>query len=184
MKNIVITGVPRSGKSTFIKMILNKYNYNVVLSETITSAYADMCMREGINTIDLSVAKNMAIDIFNKSVSFEPRLRFIFDAPDLNFQRIMEFSKKNYIVIVFGYPKLTYDQAFNNIRKYDTKEDWSYYEKDWKIRNLSISSVEDSKRLEKQCKKANIKFIDTSYDREDVLSSTFEWFEKIVNSNF
>ena len=40
MKNIILLGAPRSGKSTFAKMILKEYsNYNLIQEDVISSAY-------------------------------------------------------------------------------------------------------------------------------------------------
>ncbi len=42
MKNIIILGRPRAGKSTLANMIVDKYNYQIIRTDTIRSCLKDV----------------------------------------------------------------------------------------------------------------------------------------------
>ena len=100
----------------------------------------------------------------------------------------VDFEPKDYkffdnsIMICLGYPNITKEEAISNWKKYDTELDWTKNKKDEELLNHAEKEIKNSKYLEEQCKIYNIKFIDTSYKRNEVLNELVEYIEKTINS--
>lgn len=190
MKNIIVVGASRSGKSTFIKKVLKKYpNYNLISEEIVASAYFDVMQeaacasaKDGLgeaniswNFIDLMVEK-----IFECSCSYEPKLNFILESFDYPLEKLKELEKEGNVVLVFGYPKLTVEEVIRRVKKYETEDDWTYPLPNAILNRLMKKTIQQSRYYKKECKSLNLKFIDTSYDRDKVFNDLLDWFSKNI----
>lgn len=193
MKNIILFGVPRSGKTTFARMILKEFSgYNIIEEDIVYTAYKQAVMNlEKKRNTNKNVVVNVETDsllpyelakqFFDKNIMYEPKLNFILESSNIDTKTLMEYSKDN-IVLVFGYPKLTVKECINNVHIHDTGADWTYVEPDWRLNKFFTVYLKESKQLVKDCKKLNLKFVDTSYNRKEVLNNLFEWLKE-ENSN-
>ena len=188
MKNIILLGAPRSGKSTFAKMILKEYsNYNLIQEDVISSAYMSALkgvefekeenrFKDKVNIqINMNFVNKMIKAMFDFSVLYEPKLNFILDTSGIELEEVSKYDPKNTIVLIFGYPDITPKQGVRNVLKHDTKEDWTYIESESNIQKLFEVYIEKSKKYKKECKRLNLKFINTSYKRKAVLNKLFDW---------
>lgn len=193
MKNIILLGVPRSGKSTFAKMIMKTFpNYNLIQQDIIDSAHMkaneEQDRKENPDSnvarivFNPSFCRLLLKNIFRYSVKYEPSLNFILDAGDISLREASKYDKNDPIVIVFGYPNITKEEALENILTHDTKDDWTYIEPAWRILEYLEFYIKDSKDYEVKCKKENIKFVDTSFHREQVLEELLEWLKDHIES--
>ncbi len=194
MKNIILLGVPRAGKSTFAKMILKKFpNYNLIQEDVITSAYSSSFEEDDkkkIKDLDKDIEKfkidrnllyKMVVKVFDYAILYEPKLNFILDATDvIELEEVNKYDKNKTVVLVFGYPKMTVEEGMENVSRYDTRDDWTYIEPSWRIQCLFDTYIGVSKKYQKRCKKLGLKFVDTSYQREEVLNKLMEWLEKEI----
>lgn len=114
---------------------------------------------------------------FDIYIKYEPNINFILDTCDFSIEDVKEYIKQGYIVIVFGYPNITVDEAVKNTIKYDTELDWTYTESIYRRKICFENYIDESKELEKECRKNNIKFVDTSKNRETELNELFEWLK-------
>ncbi len=188
MKNIVLMGVPRAGKSTFARMILENYKkYSLIQSDIIEGMYLTMCRQQALNesktkvTIDLSIGKEMTKSCFEAYIDYEPDLNFILDTSSLDIESMLKYIKKGYIVIVFGYPDITVEEKVKCIIENDNKSDWTYIESEETIKKLVNIYIERSKEYQCVCKEYNVKFVDTSQNREEVLNDLMFWLKEHNN---
>ena len=132
MKNIVLLGAPRSGKSTFSRILLNNFcNYNIIQGDIIRQLYSfiqynnPVSMKGSTATVVINNEdiKNMIRYFFESSIECEPDLRFILETCDLKIKDARKYARKGYIVIAFGYPDITVEQGVENLEKYDTIKD-------------------------------------------------------------
>ena len=148
MKNIIIAGIPRSGKTTFAKLVLNNFpKYDIV----------------EVDNIKVSELRR-----------FE-RLIFEFDItrPNFNISKLVKCSQEGIIVLVFGYPDISITNKVNEIIKYYDEDDLTYLESIKDIKKFASTYVKESKKIKKLCEQNNIMFIDTSNNREEVLNELF-----------
>lgn len=95
-----------------------------------------------------------------------------------------QFAKENLDtdeseVIYIGYPSITPEEKLNQIRKYDTKFDWTRNLSDEEALSLFDNHIKTSKRLQEEAQKYGFEFIDTSFERE---SKVKEFFDEQIRS--
>ena len=185
MKNIIIIGPPRTGKTTLAKMILRAFPaYNYLSGDAIQSS--NIIIKDGDKklktnkTIQINFVEKLGINIFDLSTEFEPDLRFILDSSFVDFEDILEFDSEKYVALVFGIPDITLEEGLINLRENDNENDWTKYESSYHKELIVKRAIEDSKELQKKCKKYNIKFINTSYNRGQAINEAFTWLKNHI----
>ena len=87
--------------------------------------------------------------------------------------------EQNIIYIIFFLIGLvqnnkTADELFNDFRKYDTEDDWTYYLDDDDLREVSQEAIPFSRSMTDHLVKYGFKIYDTSTEREQVLDKIVE----------
>lgn len=77
-------------------------------------------------------------------------------------------------MICLGYPIITAEEVVKNWRKYDTELDWTKKKSDVELLKIAEDEINKSKQLKEECEKYNIKFIDTSFNRNETLNKLLE----------
>lgn len=189
MKNIIIAGIPRSGKTTLSKKLFRELrNYNLIQQDIIETAVFKMYKNnfakiEGnefektvnINISEVSrIAKELLWNIYNDSNKDDKNIGIIVDTFDINMEELKEYQDKGDIVIVLGCSKLTQEQFLNNVRKYDTPNDRTYYLGDFSLSMELEYYVKKTKEDKNKCQELGLTYIDTSHDRDIQLDKAFE----------
>jgi len=148
MKNIVIAGMPRSGKTTFANLVLKNYaKYDIV---SIDGHKANQLKNFDKLIFEINITKNkMTID------------------------DLVDFRRNGFIVLVFGYPKVLVVDKINEIIQNNDEDDLSYIEGISEIKKYVNCYIKESKKLKKLCDSNNIMFVDTSKNREEVFKKLF-----------
>lgn len=186
MKNIVIFGCPRAGKTTISKRLNEELNYNIISIDSIVTAFAgvypEMQIRHGG-------------DIIQKAKKFAPFLyqyldRAIWEYTDRNF--VLEgwhnlpdyfmplINRENYVVICLGYPNVDEKDLFKKIRQNDTSHDNTFNVTDEHLKRLIHESKISSQFLEKQCQKWDIPFFETDKNRVEALNQVMKYIRKAI----
>ncbi len=189
MKNIVLLGAPRSGKSTFAKMVYDEFpNCNVISEEIYYMAYMnsfefkeyetdEICISSRV--IDNDFYRRLIKNIVQYANKYVSSFRYIIDSSVFNIDKIKNL--KNSIVIVFGYPDIDLDEKFKSIRENDTELDWTYNESDERLKFLLKDFINMSKTYKKQCLKNNIKFVNVSKNQKKVLDDLLIWLKENID---
>lgn len=109
MKNLLILGAARGGKTTLAKMVSQKWGYGIVSVDALVSAF---------------------------------------------------------------------QEAFENVRKYEQKFDYTKAMSDEEVLNMVTRHINHSKEVALECQKFNFRFVDTSYDRDKVLLALLKELEQ------
>ena len=199
MKNIIIAGSSRAGKSTLARKINEELNYFVIsvdkLVATFKRAYPQLNIKLAWNrrktTDNLAPFLGHFLGAFSSShgVAYELNLRahavkgnrFVLEGGYFNFEKILpilkmyeiEELKDNFFLIGLVQNKKTADEFFNDFRKYDTEDDWTYSLDDDDLREVSQEAIIFSRSMTDHLVKYGFKIYDTSTEREQV-------FDKIV----
>ncbi len=178
MKNLVILGASRAGKSTLAYTINKIYpNYQILTGDAVRRAFQDIFPRMGINNYN---GKGMKEDFAKFSAClFKTHIKdnqgvyqYIFDSCDISAENAVRFFQDNSTIIVFlGYTQLVAEQAFQNYRKYEKETDWTVRKTDEELLDFAEKWVEKSKIFKQDCEKFKIRYVDTSYNREKVLDN-------------
>jgi len=199
MKNIIIAGPSRAGKSTLARKINEELNYFVIsvdkLVATFQGAYPQLNIKLNWNrrkaTDNLAPFLGHFLGAFSSShgVAYELNLRahavkgnrFVLEGGYFNFEKILpilkmyeiEELKDNFFLIGLVQNKKTADEFFNDFRKYDTEDDWTYSLDDDDLREVSQEAILFSRSMTDHLVKYGFTIYDTSTEREQV-------FDKIV----
>ena len=79
------------------------------------------------------------------------------------------FKNQNIKIICLGYTEISSEEAFNIIRKTEEQNSYTKNMTDKELKELVATHINYSKILKEQCEKCNIKYFDTSFNREKVL---------------
>ena len=187
MKNIAIFGSSRSGKSTLSKMICKKYpQYHIIIGDDIRYAFQVVLPNNQISNKGGNGMKddfpNFLACLFYKSIKRNKGIfNYIVDTCNMTPEKAKElFNRDDTIILFLGTPKQTIKQHFDEVRKYETNKDWTYDRTDEEIIEHSRHSIEKSIEQEKECKKLNIWYVDTSFNRDEVLKDTLNTIEKMI----
>ena len=179
MKNIAIFGSSRSGKSTLSKMICKKYpQYHIIIGDDIRHAFQVVLPNNHISNKGGSGMKddfpNFLSCLFYKSIKRNKGVfNYIIDTCNITPQKAKKlFNRDDTIILFLGTPKQTIKQQ--------TNKDWTYDRTDEEIIEHSRHSIEKSIEQEKECKKLNIWYVDTSFNRDEVLKDTLNTIEKMI----
>lgn len=200
MKNIIIAGSGRAGKTTLARKINEELNYFVIsvdkLIATFQGAYPQLNIKLAWNrrktTDNLAPFLGHFLGAFSSShgVAYELNLRahavkgnrFVLEGGHFNFEKILpilkmyeiEELKDNFLLIGLVQNKKTADEFFNDFRKYDTEDDWTYGFDDDELREYaSQDAIPSSRSMTDHLVKYGFTIYDTSTEREQV-------FDKIV----
>ena len=167
MKNVMLIGVSRSGKTTFAKMLKQKYpEYNIIHGDMLKKSF-EKNIDNSKKLKEIKEYRNFVKDYFCFEYTIND-MNYILDTVDVFPCDITEEDKKNTIIIAFGYPNITVDELIDIWKNVDNS--WLKNKDDKFLLEKATKGLEKSKFFESECKKYNITFIDTSKNRSAVLS--------------
>lgn len=185
MKNLIILGAAKSGKTTLAQMIHKKYNYSIISIDSFVSALYDSFPVLGIthsNTEEKFKLLPPFLFSYMKKITNEyPEENFILEGWHVYPKEISElFCDKNFKIICLGYTKISCEEGVKLIRKNEKENSYTKRMTDEKVKELVWNHIRYSKILKKQCQEVNIKFYDTSFERDSVLEEVMRY---LINFN-
>lgn len=177
-KHIIIAGVPRSGKTTVCSLLANSKKYQHLCMDAIIKGFEDNFIETGVTTY-VENPDTMVCDMSKKIAPFVNSIieannydklnyKLAIDLLEITPEDFVNFIDNKYVdIYFFGTPNLTPKENFERIRKYDTEDEYTYYLSNEELLKRCERFIDISKFLEKECKKYNLPFIDTSYNREE-----------------
>lgn len=185
MKNVVIFGVPRAGKSTLANRIADKFHYQMLRVDCIRGAFKDVFPELNIKSwtaIDNERFQEFLARYFYRNIGqSRNKYNYVLEGCETyvaDCDRL--FHDENTIRYYLGMTKISPEELVKNIRKYDSEKDWTYKKRDDEILEYAKRCIEQSKINQKECEKYHIKFVDTSLNREKVLDNLMEEIEKEI----
>ena len=201
MKNIIIAGPSRAGKSTLAKKLNEEMNYFVVgvdkLVATFGREYPTLDIR--LNWDREKTTDNIApflghfLGIFSTDHSFEDEQnlrapvikgnKFVLEGGYFNFDKIMpilkiygiEELKDSFLFIGLVQNNKTVDDFINDFKKYDTEDDWTYGFNEDELREyVSHDLIPFNREWNDILMKYGFTIYDTSTEREQVFDKIIE----------
>lgn len=186
MKNILIMGIGRAGKTTLSKMIKDKYNsYNLIHSDSLKWAIIRAQGKEQYYRENVDIQKEYEhgeffqrtlLELYNSLIKNDTKgYGYILESGQLHpkiVNEMIDFNKT--IVVCLGLGNLTPEDMVNQCITYDTEESWTY----GLTREYILKHAQDwyncNEMLKKECPKYGIRYIDTSKNRKDILNKILE----------
>ena len=200
MKNIIIAGVGRNGKTTLARKINEELNYFVINLDKLMTAFGkaypqlDIRIAWDYEKATANVAPFLGhylgmlssdhgyADDLNLRAHAVKGNRFVIEGGHYDFEKIssilkmygIEELKNNFVLIGLVQNEKTVDEYFNDLRKYDTEDDWTYGFDDNELRKFSEMSVAWNREMTDNLLKYGFTIYDVSTEREQV-------FDKIID---
>lgn len=186
MKNILIMGIGRAGKTTLSKMIKDKHNsYNLIHSDALKWAMIRAENKEEYYRKNVDKQKEFEhgeyfqrtlLELYNSLIRKDTNhYGYILESGQLHPKVVKEMIDfENTIVICLGLGNLSREDMVNQCITYDTEESWTYgLPKDYLLEHAK-DWYNSNEMLKVECPKYGIKYMDTSKDREKVLKDILE----------
>lgn len=167
MKNILIAGVAKSGKSLFCEKLAKKTNYNHIPLDYFTASmkrnFPNWGIKSSVIVNDTSKKLSTLLNTVTNLID-DTDEKFIIDSAHIMPSDIIDnINRDNWNIYFFGYPNISAKDKLCEIRKY-IKDGWPTKKDDNELITILEKLINISKEMNTQCKKYNIKFIDTSFD--------------------
>ena len=182
MKNILIMGIGRAGKTTLSNMIKEKYNeYNIIHSDSIKWAMIRAAGKEGYYRENIKEQKEfehgeyfqrVLLEFFNSCIRNDINKHgYILESGQLTPKIVKEYIDfKNTKVIALGHGDVKKEDIIKLCRDHDKPEDWSFGLSDDILEAHAEKWAETNEVLREECPKYGIEFIDTSENRKEILN--------------
>ena len=200
MKNIIIVGWSRTGKTTLAKKINAELNCFVISLDKLVAlfqgAYPQLDIRLNWNyrktTDNLASFLGHFLGTFssNHGVAYELNLqahavkgnRFVLEGGYFGFDKIssilkmyeIEELKDNFILIGLVQNQKSIDEFVSDFKKYDTEDDWTYGFNDDELREISEEAILFNREMTNYFVKYDFTIYDTSKERAQVFDGIVE----------
>lgn len=189
MKNILIMGIGRAGKTTLSLKIKDKYkNYNLIHSDSLKWAIIRAMHKEEYYRENIDKQKEYEhgdffqrtlLELFNSLTRNDKNnYGYLLESGQLHPKIVKEMIDfENTIVICLGLGSLSIDDMVNQCLKYDTEDSWTYGLPKEYIRKHAEDWYQCNEMLKRECPRYGINYIDTSKNREEILNKIIDELE-------
>ena len=201
MKNIIIAGPGRAGKTTLAKMINEELNYFVISLDKLMTAFGKAYPQLDIRiawdyekaTANVAPFLGHYLGMLTSGCGFADDLnlrkhavkgnRFVLEGGHFDFGKITSIMKmygienlsNSFILIGLVQNNKTADEFFNDLRKYDTEDEWTYGLDDEELRELIVRDfIPSSQSMTDHLLKYGFTIYDTSAERKRVFDKIIE----------
>lgn len=175
-RHVIVAGIPRSGKTTLC-LKLDKLGFTHYKMDTIKRAINQIWdwqesdwykvspkMGKLINKI---LRENRADTVYNHEYYVIDTCHFLPCDVDL--------IEDDTLIVFLGYKYISVESKVKEMRENDKDYYWSNSLSDNELENMVRENVEFSEVLSQECKKNNVIYFDTSYNRDEVLKSVLDY---------
>lgn len=187
MKDILIFGVPRAGKTTLSKLLIEELrDYHIFSIDAIRNAFGDIFPELEINdkggkNNEIILPNYVSRLLYWQHDELRNKQGYIIEGCQVLPDKVKEvFDLENSIVIYLGHGTLCPEDILKNIRKYDTPEEYSYKRDDETMLKQCREYYEIEKINIAKCKKYGFIYVDTSTNRKEVLRKLVNQIKSIV----
>jgi len=184
VKNIILFGAGRAGKSTLARKLNEELNYFVLSVDKFVGTLGRAYPQLGIDYDSEDKPARLAPfighflgmlsggwqNIGGNKFVLEGYFDFEKIVPIWNKYEVEDFTK-HFLLIGLIYPNQTSERLFNDIRKHDKDDDWTKQLSDDELRSHVISSIEYSRNFRENFKQYNPIIYDVSNNREQILDT-------------
>ena len=190
MKNVIIGGTVRAGKTTLANLIREKFGYSKVESDTIVNAFDKAFpefeithknanrTREKYEPFLFEILNGFYRDLkYTNNVTVFPGSQFL---PS----NIDKYEKKdNFIVIFLGLDGIMPNELLEEIRKNDTVNDWTYKKTDEWMLEFCKNIINESEMIKLDCGKYGFYYFNTYNNRDKTLNEICDVIDRLQNSD-
>ncbi|MBP3631049.1 MAG: hypothetical protein J6J23_06170 [Clostridia bacterium] len=177
MKNIIIGGTVRSGKTTLANVLRERFGYSKVESDTIVNAFDKAFPEFGIRHKYAEKTRELyepflfeILNGFCKDLKYANNIT-VFPGSQFLPENLSRYEKLDkYIVIFLGLDNAQPEELLKVIRDYDTENDWTHKQTDEWLLRLCKNVIIESEKIKLACEKYGFYYFNTFRDRGLVLN--------------
>ncbi len=175
-RHVIIAGTPRAGKTTVCLELL-KHGF---IHYKMDSIKRGICEAFGYDQHDWDflnqrIAKLINTIICENATDTVAGLEYYAIDTCHVLPKDVSILDKDALIIYLGYADITVDEKINEMRTNDKEHYWSSKVSDDILRRMVEANIDLSKKIRKECKECGIKYFDTSYKRDEVLSNVIDF---------
>ncbi|MCI9141415.1 MAG: ATP-binding protein [Lachnospiraceae bacterium] len=179
--NIIISGVPRAGKSTVSHLLSKQYGYQHISMDSIIAGFEKCFPETGVNTYS-GLSSMDTLHVISRKMA--PFARAMLDSGEydeyepgmvLDMYQLLPEDYMKYIhganceIFYFITSDVTPEERFAIQKKYDTEKDYTFYKSDEELREGAVYIVEQSILMKEQCLRYGLPYFETARNRERVI---------------
>lgn len=146
-------------------------SYNILHGDMIKKAFQSFSGETASNLKNNFEYRKFIYDIFYNHVKHNNGY-YIIETVDIFLEDLINYDLSETIVIALGCTKNTVDELLGIWENIDNK--WLWNKSHDELKNKAQKVIKTSNFFETECEKYGIKFVDTSFNRESVLSDLLE----------
>lgn len=192
MKNILIMGIGRAGKTTLSEMIKDRFNnYSLIHSDSLKWAMIRAKNEEKYYRENVDIQKEFEhgeyfqktlLELYNSLINKDiNKYGYILESGQLHpkyVKEMIDFS--NTLVLCLGLGNLTKKEMVDLCIEHDKEKDWTYGLSREYLEKHAEDWYKCNEMLKRECPKYGIRYIDTSKNREEILNSMLKEIETMV----
>lgn len=186
-KHLIVGGIVRSGKTMFCKKLVKTFTVCYIPVDSVVSAFQNTFPKSNIRHSGISYearCANLAPFLFEflDQIKYKRDFTYVVDSYHISPRdAAARVDFKSFQVLFFGYPNITVNEKYKYIKQHAKQHGcWTqtcYPVADELKRAIEISIMK-SRRLQEECDKYDLTFVDTSYDFQGTIGRLVETFEK------
>ncbi len=181
MKNIIIVGASRSGKTTLSKQIVTELGVSHFPFDAIVSTIEELYPTTGIKHVDDNIEMSKKISkllhTFIKHMDYED-MYYLIDLYQIYPKDLINIVDDNFVVVYLGYPNIEPQQKLKQIKQHARQKDWTNDVSDEEMIDILKLFIKENKIMYQQCLELGIPFFDTSQNFTKELSKAKEYIYK------
>lgn len=174
MKNILIVGPPRSGKTTLSKIIFNQYNvYSIINMDVIRDGIYEAFFCDIEKSTRKEIVTNAVPKFIKKIIEhyqkyYNPDMYYIIEGDILSIEDAIEIRNQYEVDIIYvGMPNIKEIDLFNRIRENASKYGcWTSKCSDIELHKRYYDIIEQSKKDKIVADENEIVYLDTSLNND------------------
>ena len=186
MKNILVFGWSRAGKTTLTKKLREEFKYNMVCTSCLFTAldksYPQLELSHPYtadgydNYLKSRVARAPFIANYFSIMACHPKFqdgnKFVADVEFdiVDFDEVLPLMDKGEFIFIGLVNNATSKELYNNLKKYDTQDDWTYNHPDEDLKRFCEDYPKLNQAYNEIFKRYNFLIYDTSGNREEVFA--------------
>ena len=182
-KYIIISGVPRAGKSTISQILAKKFGYQHISMDSIIAGIEKVFPETGIDT-EVPIDPYANLEYISSKIA--PFIKAMMDSGEydecdygavidvyqlLPQDYVSHLKDKNCDIYYFLSSDVTPEERFRLLKSHDTVNDYTYFYSDEEKQQNCLDIVNISHKIKEQCISYNLPYYETSYNRDDVIEA-------------
>jgi len=178
MKNIILGGVPRSGKTLLARELCRDLGLSHLSLDSVASAFSRVFPGLGIthaasSPIETSRRLSLFVLEWLRQLEFEGT-PFLLEGYHLLPEDLRGLDPQRYVVAFMGYPNLKPEMKLRQTRAYAQENDWTRDLSDEELLPIIRRYVSESRMLAEACREARLLYVDTGEFFEEALEEALE----------